>query len=173
MASVSGIFFFRLALLDRAQLVTKGVEFDADGVLAGQLLVRVALLLDELGSDFGGTQSGVEALRLERRVGLALPVNEHLDVFQEMGQVVLGGFTTARGDVIFYRLAGFEFAEAFADRGAIPTEFALGSALSAIAEGFDDLGHKQASVTAFEFLGGVDAEGLELVGQVHRRSGSG
>ena len=82
MASVSGIFFFRLALSDRAQRVAEGVEFDADRVLTGQFLVGVAFLLDELSADLSGTQTGVEALALERRIGLALPTDERLDVLQ-------------------------------------------------------------------------------------------
>ncbi len=43
----------------------------------------------------------------------------------------------------------------------------------AIAEGSRDPCHEQASVTAFKFVGGVDVERLEFVGQFHRRLGRG
>ena len=75
------------------------------------------------------------------------------------------------GEVILYRLARCQLAPAFTDRGAIPAQFASGLALSAIAEGSRDPCHEQASVAAFKFVGGVDVEPLQFVGQFHRRLG--
>ena len=105
MASVSGIFFFRPALLHRAQLIPEIVEFDADRVLTGQLLVGVALVLDELGTHLGSTQTGVEPRGGKRGVGLALGLNQGLDILQKIRQVVLSRFATTGGEVILYRLA--------------------------------------------------------------------
>lgn len=85
MASVSGIFFFRQALPDRAELVIERVEFDTDGLLRGHLVGGVTLLLDELGSHFGGTQARVETRGAKRGIGLALRLNDRLNILQEMG----------------------------------------------------------------------------------------
>ena len=84
--------------------------------------------------------------------------------------MVFSRFAASCREIIFDRLPGFEFASAFSDGVAIPTEFTLGQALPAIAEGFDNPGHVQASVSAFELLGGLNVEPLESIVEFHRRS---
>ncbi len=128
-----------------------------------------ALLLDELASDFGSTESRVKARGAKRGISLALLLNDRLDILQEMRQVVFSRFTTSGRDVILDRLASLKFSGGFADGAAIPAQFALGQALAASPESFYDFGHEQASGAAFEILGGVDEEGFHLVVEFHRR----
>lgn len=83
--------------------------------------------------------------------------------------MVLGGFTSSGREVILDRLTVVEFLGGFADRAAIPAQFALGQTLAPVPESFDHLSHEQASVAAFEFVGGVNVEPLEVVRKFHSR----
>jgi hypothetical protein len=105
------------------------MDLAPDGLGAGQFLIAIALLHDELFPDLGGGQPGVQALRLERRVGLALPIDEGFDVTEQMGQVFFGAFAPPQTKGIGAADAGGQLVHPFADGHAVPPQLALGPPL--------------------------------------------
>jgi hypothetical protein len=82
-------------------------------------------------ADGGRRQSGVEALASERRVGLALGIDDGPDVLQELGEVFLAAFPTSGGEGIDLRTSGVEFAEPLANGDAVPAQLLFDLSLSA------------------------------------------
>src|SRR5262249_52801824 len=70
-------------------------------------------------------QPGVQPLRLEGRVSLALAIDDGLDVAQQIGQVVFGAFASAQAEGIDAADAAAQLVHAFADRPPIPAQLAL------------------------------------------------
>ena len=93
MAAVSGIFL-GLTLSDLFGIVTQGVEFRCECLHGGQGSVRVAFLHNELTSDFGGTQAGIEPRRAKLRVGLTLAIDDGFDISEQGGQVIFYALAT-------------------------------------------------------------------------------
>src|SRR3954467_8488284 len=96
MASVSAIFF-RQALADLGEVAAKGVEPGGDGLEAGELLVGVALAVDQLTPDLGGGKPAVEAGGAEGRVGLDVVLDDILDVLEQAGQMELDRLAAPTG----------------------------------------------------------------------------
>ena len=64
------------------------------------MLVGVALGREQLLADFGGTDAGEEPLGLELGVGLALAIDDVLDILEQVGQVVFDGPTPSSSEGI-------------------------------------------------------------------------
>src|ERR1700675_102106 len=121
MASVSGIFL-GLTLCDLFGIVTQGVEFRRERLDSGQRGVRVAFLHDELTSDFGGTQSGIQPRRAKLRVGLTLAIEDGFDIGEEGGQAIFCARATARRKGTETLERALHLMDAFADRHTAPAE---------------------------------------------------
>ena len=80
MASVAGSFFWVCGLRHFRWIVAQLIEFGSNRGGGGQLLVAVAKLGDQLPAYLGGGQAGIEAVRFELRVRLALPVDDGSDI---------------------------------------------------------------------------------------------
>ena len=78
----------RLTLGDLFGIVTQGVELRRERLHGGQCSVRVAFLPNELPSDFGSTQSGIQPRRAKLRIGLTLAIDNRFDIGEEGGEVV-------------------------------------------------------------------------------------
>jgi hypothetical protein len=72
------------------------MDLAADGLGTGQLRAGVALAEDELFPNRRGTQPGVQPLRLERRVGLALAIDDGLDVAEQFREAFFGALAAAQ-----------------------------------------------------------------------------
>ena len=166
MASVSGIFL-GLTLSDLFGIVTQGVEFRCERLHGGQGSVCIAFLHNELTSDFGGTQSGVEPRRAKLRVGLTLAIDEGLDIGEEGGQMIFCALATTGRKGIETPKPALQLMEAFADRHTAPAEFTFCPPLPASAQFFDGTRHKEPTGTSFQGPGCINKEGLERVGQFH------
>src|SRR5262245_24826821 len=88
-ASVCGTFF-GLTLGDFLRIVTQSIEFGANRLGRGQLLIRVAFLGNQLAPHFRSSQPGIQAMSAELRVSLALTVDNSFDISQKMGQMIFG-----------------------------------------------------------------------------------
>jgi hypothetical protein len=154
------------ALGHLAQPQAQGVELGADGRGAGQLLVGVALPLDQLAADLGGREAAIQAGGPERRVGLAVVVGDGADVIEQPGQAGLGGLAPAAGRGVQASDAGAGLALGLTDGVAAPAEQALGLAL---AEGkpLQGAGDEVAAPGAGERLSGFAEEGTHVGTQFH------
>src|SRR5215510_8835956 len=130
MASVSGIFL-RLTLGYLLRVVAEGVEFRREGLHGGQGVICVALLGDELASDFGGAQPSIQPGRPKPRVSLTLAINKGFDIGEQVGQVVFHALSpTGRAGIKTLETA-FQLMGAFADSHPAPAEVAFCTPLSA------------------------------------------
>ena len=77
--------FLGAALDDGAQSEAQEVEFVADGLDRGEVLVGVALALDELLADLGCRQAAIQPGGLEGGVGLEMVAHAIAEIRQEMG----------------------------------------------------------------------------------------
>jgi|GraSoiStandDraft_4_1057263.scaffolds.fasta_scaffold802896_1 hypothetical protein len=148
-------------------MVSQLVEFLADSFGQRQLILGVAFLDDELMAHLRGAQAGIEPPVAKLGVGLALPIHDLLNVFEQVGQMEFGGFGPPQSEGITTGDAGAQFMGAFADGFSVPAEFALGEALPAGSELLDGSRHEQPSCAAFERLGSLDKQALEGIGQLH------
>lgn len=71
------------------------IEFRPDGGGCRQLLVRIALLFDELTAHLWCGQAGIETVRFELWVRLALTINDGSDIAEQVGQMFLRSFATS------------------------------------------------------------------------------
>jgi hypothetical protein len=147
MASVCFIFFW-LALLDLAEVVAELMDLAADGLVTGQFLVGVALLRDQLGPDRCDGQPRVQPLSLEGRVGLALPIDDGLDVAEQIGEVFFGAFASAQAKSIDAADARGQLVHPFANSHPVPAQFALGPLLPSGAEHPNRACHEETPVRA-------------------------
>jgi hypothetical protein len=166
MAAVSGIFL-GLTLSDLFGIVTQGVEFRCECLHGGQGSVRVAFLHNELTSDFGGTQAGIEPRRAKLRVGLTLAIDDGFDISEQGGQVIFYALATTGRKGIETPEPALQLMAAFADSHTAPTEFTFCAPLPTYAQFFDGTRHKEPAGTSFQGPGCINKEGLERVGQFH------
>jgi hypothetical protein len=110
------------ALGHLAQPQAQGVQLGADGRGAGQLLVAVALALDQLAADLGGREAAVQAGGPECRVGLAVVLGDGADVIEKPGEAGLGRLAPAAGGGVQASDAGAGLALGLADGVAAPAE---------------------------------------------------
>ena len=148
-------------------MVAQKVEFVTEGFRLGQFAVRVALLHDQLPPHFGRRQAGIQTVIAKLRIGLALPIHDGTKVVEEVRQMRFGGFSPALREGIGAGDTTAQFVCSFADGRSVPAEFALGEALSTLAEFLDGARHEQTSVASFERIGGVYKQGLETGGEFH------
>src|SRR5215831_4756268 len=92
-ASVSGDFL-RLTFGDLLGIVPEGIEFGRQGLHRGERVISVPVLGDELASDFGGAQTGIEPCRAKLRIRLTLAINDSVHIVQQGGQVGFHRLTT-------------------------------------------------------------------------------
>jgi hypothetical protein len=166
MASVSGIFL-RLTLDHLLRVVAEVVEFRGDGLYRGQCLLSIAVVREELATDFRGAQAGVEPVRAELWVRLTLAIDNGTNIRQQLGQVVFRALATTEGKGIEAGKSAFQLMHAFADGHPAPPEFAFCAPLSAGPQFFDGAGHKQPAGTALERCRCLDEQRLERVREFH------
>jgi len=112
--------------------------------------IRVAFLGNQLTAHFRSRQPRIQATAAKLRVGLALAINNRLDISQEIGQMIVGALAPTQRIGIQTDQAAIEFAQAFADGHTAPAEFACRTLLSGVAQFCDRAGHKQPTGTALE-----------------------
>jgi hypothetical protein len=66
------------------------IQLVVEGTDRWHLVLGVPRLLDQLLAHDGGTEPGMEALRPEAGVGLALAIDDGPDVLRQVGQALLG-----------------------------------------------------------------------------------
>lgn len=86
-----------------------------------QGFTAVTVLANQLTTDFGGTEAGIQTSRGERWVGLALTVHNRLNVDQQVGQTVFDSLPSAQLKGIDTDDVLFDFALAFANQVTVPT----------------------------------------------------
>ena len=143
-------------------MVAQQVELAIDRLPSGQLGVGVALRGDQLTTDLGGTDAGKKPLGLELGIGLALAIDEALDVIEESRQMLLGGLAAAGGEGIEAGHSGAEFVHRLADGFAVPAEMGLGPDLSTPSHRMNGPGHEEPTLAPLEGLGRVDQDGDHL-----------
>src|SRR5262249_39126488 len=131
-----------------------------------------AFLRDELTSDFGGTESGIESRRAKLRVGLTLAIDDGFEISEEGGQVIFGALAPTGRKGIETPAPALQLMAAFADSHTAPAEFTFCAPLSAYAQFCDGTRHKEPAGTAFQRPGCVNKENLERVGQFHVETSS-
>lgn len=70
------------------------IELGGSRLLSGQFFVRIALLFDQLPTDFPGGQPRLEPIGPKLGVGLALAIGYRLEVDQQIGQMLFGSFAS-------------------------------------------------------------------------------
>ena len=129
-ASVSGIFFaadFWRPSWDS----TEGVEFGRQGLHRGERVISVPVLGDELASDFGGAQTGIEPCRAKLRIRLTLAINDSVHIVQQGGQVGFHRLTTTGSKGIQTRETTLQLMHALPDGHPAPAECPFRVPLSA------------------------------------------
>src|SRR4029450_9807811 len=86
MASVSGSFL-GLTLGHFLREIAQIIQFSADSFGRWQYGIRVAFVGDQLTPHLGRCQARIEAVGAELGVGLALAIDDGLDIRQEVGQM--------------------------------------------------------------------------------------
>jgi hypothetical protein len=160
MASVSGIFL-GLTLRDLFAIVPQAVALRCERLHGGQGSVCIAFLPNELTSDCGGTQSGVEPRRAKRRVGLTLALDDTLDSSEEGRPVIFCALATTSRKGIETPDPALQRRAAFADRHATPAECTCCAPLPTYAPVLDSTRHKEPAGTSFQRPGCINQEGLE------------
>jgi hypothetical protein len=127
-------------------VVAQIVDPATDGLGTGQHLIGITLVHDQLFPDLGGGQPGVQALRLERWVGLALPIDDRLDVVEQLGEVFFGTLAAAPTKGIDAADAAGQFVHPFADGHPIPPQFTLSPPLPLRAEEANCSRHEQTPI---------------------------
>ena len=83
MASVSLIFLWH-TLLHAAQAIPQLIQFHSDRFLARYVRFPIAFLHDELLANLRRAQPGIQSATLKPGVGLALPIHDGFDIFQQI-----------------------------------------------------------------------------------------
>ena len=78
----------RFRFSDFAGIVAQLIESSPNRFGARQGFIAVTVLANQLTTDFGGTEAGIQTSRGELWVGLALTVHNRLNVEQQVGQTV-------------------------------------------------------------------------------------
>ena len=160
MASVSGTFLG----LDFGHFLGKVAQvgqFGADGLHGRKVGIRIAFLDNQLPSDFGRAEPGIQAVGAKLGIGLTLAIDNALDIGEEVGQMDFDPLAATGGKSVLNRDAAFEFACALANCDAAPPQFTFRPPLTTRSEFFDRASHKDTAGTAFEGLGCVDEECFE------------
>jgi hypothetical protein len=157
----------RLTLGYLLRVIAKSVEFCCNGLHGGQGLIGVALVRDELATDFRGAQARIEPVCAELGVRLALAIDNGLEIGQQMGQVIFRALAATEGEGIEAGEPTCQLAHAFADGHAAPRKLTFRAPLATRAQLFDGTGHKQPTSTALEGLGRIDKQRLEGVCELH------
>ena len=171
MASVAG-FFLRLTFRHFLRVVPEGIELAGNRLHRGECGIRVALLGDQLASDFGGTQTGIQTRRAKLGVGLALAIHEGFDIGEQLGQMVFYALPTTGRKGIKTREAAGQFMGTFADRHAAPAKVAFRAPLPTWPQLFDRTCHKEPASATFEGLSCFHEQGLEGIGSFHIETSS-
>jgi hypothetical protein len=132
------------------------MQLAVDGPHRWSLGFGIPLPLDQLSPDLGGTQSRVEAIGAEARIGLTLAIDEGLEVVQKMGVMIFGPPSSAQGEGIHTGNPGLDFVHPFDQGVAIPTQFPLGTSSPTVAQEEDRASHKLASLATLQCLGCVE-----------------
>jgi hypothetical protein len=127
-------------------VVAQLVKLAPDSLFHGQLLIGVAFVQDQLFPNRGGGQARVQPLRLERWVGLALAIDEGLDVGEQLRKVFFSALASAQAEGIKAADARRQFVHPFADGHPIPAQFAFGSPLPIRAEATDRSCHEETPI---------------------------
>src|SRR4029453_11385545 len=85
-ASVSGSFF-GVDSWPLSREIAQIIQFGADGFGRGQYGIRVAFVGDQLTPHLGRRQASIEAVGAEWGGGLALAIDDGLDIRQEVGEM--------------------------------------------------------------------------------------
>jgi hypothetical protein len=166
MASVCAIFFW-LALADAGEAEAQGVEFGGDGLQAGQLLVGVALAVDQLAAHLRGGQPAIQAGGAEGGVGLHVILDDVLDVRQQAGQVVLDRLAAPGGGGVQAGQPGAALVQGLAQGVPPPAEEQVRPALSQ-PQGADGIGHVAApGGPPREAIGGATNQVNHFGGKIH------
>ncbi len=88
MASVAASFFGVCGLRHFGRVVAQLIQFGRNRGGRGQLLVSVAELADQLTAHLPDRQSRVEPLIFEVRIRLALPIDNRLQIHQQVRQML-------------------------------------------------------------------------------------
>src|SRR5262249_12980863 len=166
MASVCGTFL-GTALGHLAQAEAQGIQLETDRLPTRELLLGVALALDQLPADLGGRQPAIQPGGLERRVGLAMVLGDGPDVVEQVGQVEFGRLAPPAGGGVPAGNAGAGCVLGLAHGVAAPTEAALGLALADRQVG-DRTRHKAPPGSAGEGVSRFANERGHLRTQFHR-----
>jgi len=142
-------------------------ELGANRGGGGQLLVCIAALGDQLTAHLGAAQARVQPIIFEVRIRLALPIDDGSDIHQQVGPVFFCQFAASGSKCIQTPDATFYFVHPFADRFALPTEFAFGLTCTSKTQCFDRARHKLTAGTPLELLGRIDQQTLQILRQFH------
>src|SRR5215207_2263306 len=158
-----------LGLDDALEPVVHAVEDVPQGPRAGQVLARVALLLQRL-ADLRRRQVGVAPRRLQLGVGLGMRLDDGADVLGQLRVLGFPALLAAGGKVLQTAEAVLLFLQALADGVAPPAKAALGLARAAATQRGRDLGYERTALVAGQAAGrGTDQDLVRLGGRVHDR----
>ena len=99
--------------------VAQVLEFGVDRLNSRQFFVGIAFLGDELASDLGGTEAGIETIGSEPWISLTLGIDDAFDIRKQIGQMVFGALTSSGREGIDAGKAAFQLMGAFADGDAV------------------------------------------------------
>jgi hypothetical protein len=150
----------RFAFLDPLQTIVQAIEDVPQGAFAGQLRVGIALV-DQGLPHFGGREVGVQARRLQSRVGVRMRFDDRAEIGRQLRVLLFAALPASRREVLPATHPVVEFVESLLDGVASPTEASFGQAGAAAAELVGHLGLEQSALVSCETSGARLDQGLE------------
>src|SRR3954452_5884354 len=135
--------FQRLGLLNPLEAITHPIQDVAQGPLAGQVRLSVALLGLQLLERLRSRQVAVATFRLEFGVGVGVRLDDSANVLCPLGFFLFPAGSAAGRKVLLTTDALLQLVQAFLDGVASPAEAAFGLAGTAVAQPQSDFGHEQ------------------------------
>jgi hypothetical protein len=156
---------WRLTLRDLRRVVAQFIQLGADGFRGRECRLQVAFVGNQLVPYLGRCQAGIQAVGAEVGIGLALAIDNSLDIRQEVRAMYCRALPPTQGKGIDTDHAAGAVVQTLAHGHPPPPQFARGALLPTPPQLFDSAGHTQAPGAALERLGSCDQRCLERVRQ--------
>jgi len=121
-------------------VIPKVVQLGKNRPNGGQVCILIAVLGNQLPSDFCSRYARIEPLGTKLGVGLALAIDKRLDIVQQLRQVFFGPLAPPSTDGIKTLQSAREFVHRFAEGFAIPAKLPFGEPLAPWPQGVEGLG---------------------------------
>jgi hypothetical protein len=133
-------------------VIIKLIQFGENRPTTREVFLRIAIVLNQLPPNTGRRNSAISSQTPKGGIGLALWVDNLLNIMIKLRKLGIHGLATTRAEPILDR-AVLQFNLPFPKCHAIPPEFPSDPAVPPRPEQSRGFGHKHSTLTAFQSLG--------------------